>query len=480
MMRALVLVHRWLGIASCLLLAMWFSTGIVMHFVPFPSLTEEERIAGLAPVDPHRIGHGPAEAVAAADIPDATRVRLLQRPDGPVYLVSGVAVLKALRAGDLTDATVLTEQIASAIAFDHARRRGMDASRATFVELVPFDQWTMAGGFDGRRPLYRIALDDAAGIELYVSSVTGEVVLETTRRQRWWSYAGSIAHWIYPTVLRSRPLVWDAVVWWLSLAALIAAISGALLGTTRIRLTGWRLASPYRGWQAWHHVLGLISMIFVLTWTFSGWLSMDNGRMFSRGRPSDAEAMIVSAAPAWSALPPRDAQHADPEAKELEWFGFGGRIYRRERTGLHTQRLVLVAPADPAAPSREFLGPDDLRAVASRLAPACMPPVAVEASDAYATAATIPGAPVYRLVCGDIWFHLDGANGALLEKLGSSRRAYRWLYGALHTFDIPPLTARPRLRTALILTLCGLGFAFSVTGVVIGWRRLRLQLGSPA
>lgn len=47
MMRAIVLLHRWLGIAFCLVFAMWFATGIVMHFVPFPSLTEAERFAGL-------------------------------------------------------------------------------------------------------------------------------------------------------------------------------------------------------------------------------------------------------------------------------------------------------------------------------------------------------------------------------------------------------------------------------------------------
>jgi uncharacterized iron-regulated membrane protein len=45
-MRTLVLLHRWLGIAFCLLFAMWFATGMVMHFVPFPALTEAERVGG--------------------------------------------------------------------------------------------------------------------------------------------------------------------------------------------------------------------------------------------------------------------------------------------------------------------------------------------------------------------------------------------------------------------------------------------------
>jgi hypothetical protein len=39
------------------------------------------------------------------------------------------------------------------------------------------------------------------------------------------------------------------------------------------------------------------------------------------------------------------------------------------------------------------------------------------------------------------------------------------------------LAARPDLRTALIVLLCSLGLLFSLTGVVIGWRRLRHQFG---
>src|SRR6266536_2790651 len=275
MIRALILLHRWLGVSFCLLFAMWFATGIVMHFVPFPALTESERIAGLTPVDPSQVGRGPEEAVRASGIKDVTRVRLMHRSDGPVYVVSGRSGVMALRATDLTNATVDSRQLALSIASDHARRRGIDVSRAIVANLAKYDQWTVPNGYDLHRPLYRIALYDEARTELYVSSATGEVVLDTTHWERWWNYAGSVAHWIYPTVLRSNWVKWDITVWWLSLAAMIVAISGALLGTIRVDVTRLRLASPYRGWHSWHHVLGLIAMTFVLNWIFSGWLSMD-------------------------------------------------------------------------------------------------------------------------------------------------------------------------------------------------------------
>src|ERR1700685_2319649 len=112
MMRALILLHRWLGVAFCLLFAMWFASGIVMHFVPFPALTEAERFAGLAPIDLPDVRHSPTQAVAASGVVDAPRVLLVQRSDGPVYLVSSLARSAALRAVDLSDAAVHSRALA--------------------------------------------------------------------------------------------------------------------------------------------------------------------------------------------------------------------------------------------------------------------------------------------------------------------------------------------------------------------------------
>jgi len=472
-MRALILLHRWLGVAFCLLFAMWFATGIVMHFVPFPALTEVERFAGLSPIDLASAPQGPAAAITASGIGDVTRVRLVQRSDGPIYLVSGRSAAKALRAADLTDGAVPSAELALAIARDFAQRRHLDGSNADVAEPGFYDQWTVSERFDLHRPLYRIALNDDSGTELYVSSTTGEVVLDTTRYERNWNYLGSVAHWIYPTALRSHAAVWSAVMWWLSLVALIGATTGAIAGTLRIGVEGSRLLSPYRGVQAWHHWLGLICMLFVLTWIFSGWLSMDDGRLFSTGKPTAVEAAMVTGTPSWDGLPPDEIRHLSASVAEVEWFAFGGKIYLRQRSSAGLQRLVLADTQNgEAAPARSFLAPGEISAAASRLAPACGAPAIVGRDDAYAVTASAPNAPVFRLVCGGDWFDIDGANGVLLEKLDASRRVYRWLYGALHTLEFPALTAHPAWRTALIVALCACGLVFSLTGVVIAWRRL--------
>ena len=55
-----------------------------------------------------------------------------------------------------------------------------------------------------------------------------------------------------------------------------------------------------------------------------------------------------------------------------------------------------------------------------------------------------------------------------LLSLGAS-----WPLKSLHTLDFAPLHAHPLLRTVVIVALCLCGFAFSLTGVVLAWRRVR-------
>lgn len=206
----------------------------------------------------------------------------------------------------------------------------------------------------------------------------------------------------------------------------------------------------------------------MLTWSFSGWLSMDHGRLFSRGELTPTEAGVVYAAPDWTTAPPV----GQPSAREVEWFAVNGVVYRRDRTGLASQALTKTGEA---IRSRQvaFLGERDVHDLTTRLAPGCDAPSVLADNDDYPAHSVVPRAPVYRSRCGDLWFDIDGADGRVLQRLNASRRAYRWFYSALHTLDFPVLMAHPRLRDIMVVGLCLLGLAFSVTGIVIGWRRLR-------
>jgi hypothetical protein len=470
MLRVLVVTHRWLGIAIAPLFVMWFASGIVMHFVPFPHLSESERLSGLPPLKLDGSLHTPADAVIALGMSDAQRVRLIQRADGPVYLVSGISGSAALRASDLAPAGVTSDPLALVIGADYARQRGVKVPDSAKITLIDHDQWTVAEHYQRYRPLYRLALDDNAGTEVYVSAKTGEVVLGTTRWERGWNFAGSVAHWIYPPQLRSQRALWSAILWWLSLTAFVSVLAGVVLGLLRLRLDGKRPISPYRGMHWWHHVIGLVTLFFVTTWIFSGWLSMDDGLLFSRARASNAEIAAISGAPPWDRLTDEEMRQINPSAREVEWFALGGKLFRREITAENAQRVAEIGSTEP---DRPFLPVRSVRPIALQLGPTCRDPIEVDRADHYAIASIMQDSPVYRIICGVIWYDLDGANGALAQKTDPSRRAYRWLYQALHTLDFPALTARPMLRTALVVSLCAMGLVFSLTGVVIAWRRVR-------
>ena len=461
-MRALVLIHRWLGIAFCLLFAMWFASGMVMHFVPFPALSETERVAGLSAFDSASVIHTPRDALMVLGEPDLQRLRLVAPASAPVYI--GTRQDGTTRALDARSGKklVVDDTFALASARAHARARGIDATHATLVATESHDQWSVPNGFDAHRPLHRVALDDADDTVLYVSSVTGEVVLDTNGHERAWNWAGSVLHWIYPTILRKNWAAWDSTVWWLSLVAMIGALAGAALGVVRLK----RFHSSFRGWMYWHHVLGLSCAVFVLTWIFSGWLSMDHGRIFSNGKPTAGErTRLLGTALSQAKLP--DRVDIKTPSREVEWFAFAGQTVMRVIDQTGDRRLRAGAQSDP------WLSTEQINNAAKSLEAACAPTMAIPAGDAYAARSVAIGAPVYRIACGETWFHIDGADGRIIEKLDASRRDYRWAYQALHTLDFPGLAERETLRTLLIIVLCMGGMAFSLTGAVIGWRRLK-------
>ena len=53
------------------------------------------------------------------------------------------------------------------------------------------------------------------GQQIYLSDRTGEIVCDTTRRERMWNWCGAVLHWVYFTELRNAPAVWRQVVLWL-------------------------------------------------------------------------------------------------------------------------------------------------------------------------------------------------------------------------------------------------------------------------
>jgi hypothetical protein len=82
--------------------------------------------------------------------------------------------------------------------------------------------------------LHHLALHDNAGTEVYLSDRTGQVVRDTTRRERVWNWCGAALHWIYFTELRKAPAVWRQVVLWLAGVSIVSVLTGIGLGLAQL------------------------------------------------------------------------------------------------------------------------------------------------------------------------------------------------------------------------------------------------------
>ena len=89
--RWLFYTHRWLGVATCVLSVMWFLSGPVMLYVPFPAWNDEQRVASLPSIASGTVKVLPDEALARSGLTTLPSVfRLEMGGTEPVYrLVAG-------------------------------------------------------------------------------------------------------------------------------------------------------------------------------------------------------------------------------------------------------------------------------------------------------------------------------------------------------------------------------------------------------
>jgi uncharacterized iron-regulated membrane protein len=468
--RWLYLVHRWVGITTCLLFVLWFASGLVMLYVPFPSLEQEERLAGLSPIAWQEVAHAPAPAN------DLREVALEMRGDRPIWRIS---------PWDGAQSSVWADsgQAAGIAGIDEAEAIAADFGRAPVAAIrsIHNDQWSVGGGFDQHRPLWKVEMAGGEGRVLYVSSKTGAVVLDTVRQERFWNWLGSVPHWLYPRALREDQPLWRQVVMWVSGPCILGAITGIWIGLMRIRpgarrFKGGRM-TPYRGWMKWHHVSGLIGAVFLVLWIFSGWLSVDPFRLFtSEGIGTDALRTYAGddAMPALDLV--RLAEIA-PNAHRVVLRSAAGRGILAVQELASDDRLLAAGTLLPLRPDPTRIYQ---RAAGLVRGAAVASTETLTRPDAYwyAVRGDVP-LPVLRVKYADdaaTWVHIDPATGDLLGEADAKRRTYRWLFDLFHRWDINLLLQTPPARDLLIWVMSLAGLISSATAVVVGWRRLRRPL----
>ncbi len=465
--------HRYLAVAVGVLMTLWCLSGFVMMYQGYPRLTEDERRAGLAPLDF-------MECCAATELPfaddaqapDQLRIEMLLGK--PVLRVAGGFGGSSSAAGTFDLATgsrvpeLATHEVWM-VASDFGRRRALGVAR--FVEPVEIDQWTVQTA-RRYRPIYRVGFGDAAGTEIYVSGASGEVFQDTTRRERVFNWFGAIPHWLYPTQLRRNGPVWSEVVIWTSLLGTFLTVTGLYVGIARLRRRRGRLGSPFRGLWYWHHISGLIFGAFTLTWVFSGLLTMNPwgtlvgtgafdhiGTIKGAAAWRDVKQLVANASTtlADDRLVQISSAVFDGHFHALAFDADGGRV-RLDRTGLPSS-----------------LQPEDIDGAVARLGISVAEARLLEEEDSYYYRhKNETELPVYRVTLGDAertLLYVNPATGGI-RGVDATGRASRWLRVGLHDLDFAGLRIRPIWDLVVGLLLLGVTATCAI-GTWLAVKRLR-------
>jgi uncharacterized iron-regulated membrane protein len=476
--RALFLVHRYLGIAVGFLMVVWCLSGIVMMYVPYPQLSEPIRLQHLAPIDWRLCCTLRGAAISN---------------DGPIYkaqleMLGTSAVLRwrnaehRLQVIDAATGIPLT-RISEAQARSVAQPYSATGAQLRLLGLIDHDQWTVQGARGADRPLFHFSLGDSSGGEIYVSSVTGKALQITTSRERFWNWLGSVPHWIYFSMLRQHPELWTSVVVWSSTVGCFLTITGLYIGIRQFRprpYAGWL---PYRGTQYWHHVLGLMFGLFLLTWVVSGLVSM-NPWGFLDGEPPFAEiARLRGSPPASSALEAGLGAFAknlqSRAAVSVESAPLNGQVFLIASDG--TGERLRTDASGHGAPLLEADFDRIARRIAYERPMASRQLLSAEDQYYFSHHREYARLPVYRIILDDAdrtRYYVDAVTGEIVARIDRDARWYRWLHQALHRLDFGAAFRGSVVRDLVMLTLLAGMTVVCGIGAYMGFRRVLRASGT--
>jgi uncharacterized iron-regulated membrane protein len=474
--RVLFALHRWLGVALGLLMLLWCVSGVVMIFVPYPSMSEHGRNLqreGLAPI------HLQA-ALVLPELPDDAPVeaaRIETRAGQPILRL---ATAEGAGQHDLASGAKLAPvdaEGALAVARTYAQRHAIEG-RPELKQVSERDEFSV--GIRGG-PFFQVRLNDRASTMLYIDA-RGDVRQQTTSASRFWSWLGAIPHWLYFTELRRDPKLWTSVIVWTSLAGSFLAALGLFVGVRQLRRrkSSGRLASPYRGAKFWHHMLGLVFGVLALTWVFSGFASMNPfGWLNSRPETEAAAGRYAGDPPKWPAVREALAREAAAvgdnrgDIVQLSLVIIEGRahIQRTARDGSSQLIAPDGAPARFGEPARQH--------AAQLLAGEGARIEELTSEDAfyYGEGTRFPVLRITTAAKPETHFYLDPQSGRYLGSADPEEQGFRWWHMALHTLDFAgPLRAEPAhaivsiLLMAGVTALCGLGAWIGIAKLARGGR----------
>ena len=477
-----------------ILFLMWFLSGMVMMYHTYPSLNEQQRMARAEPLVgcdvawPHQPSL-PLSAVSLQKVAGRTVVTMTDSLGERLIDTQTGQPIARLSAPEL-QAIATRWQKSSAPSGSVSRCNTATTLPLLLDTLNEIDIWLIGAMPFKEYPIYHYALNDGKGSELYLSSRTGKPLQLTDRKSRFWAWVGAIPHWIYITKLRAtgrQP--WTNTVLWLSGFGIAMTLSGIIVGLRSMYLARRRKPhhfSPYvKPLFRWHHLLGLCFGLFVLTWIFSGFMSL-----------ADAPQLI------WPTHEKRSARDVYADSLQLQRFSLdinsvlaNGDVRRVDwqQMGPHAFYHIwtadddyLVDTTDSIARRTELTADICTAIVTARASSATVKSEMMNHYDNYYVSQKRPlPLPVCKVQIADAdhsTYYINPKTGEC-RFYNDNRRAGKWMYTGLHALNAPFFVAHPTLRLTILWLLLLGGTAVSVTGLLLAIcyvRRLIIKRPSPA
>jgi len=485
MQRAIILIHRYLGIPMSILFVAWFGSGIVMMYTGgMPALSGEDQLDLRQPLNLADIRLSPAAAAERAGLAEnPASLKVFALFGRPAYRHGG-----SFGRADIVFADS-GEQFTGA---DPDNAKGVVSSYSGLpLQQIDYlgslnepDQWTLTE--QRHLPMLHFALNDESATQVYVSQRTADIVLVTNRTSRALAWIGAIPHWIYFTPLRANQPLWYWTIVCLSVLGCLSAVLGLVLTVTQFqRSVPFRLSESirYRGLMRWHYYAGALFGVFALTWVFSGLLSMDpfewnerQGLLLNQDALADGPVDVRELAHLdenrWASLA------SGSGAKEIEFIRIHGDPYMLIRYSSSAKEKSLLLDARTLERRSTEFSTD---AIVARLE---------SGTDAQVSSVTHMSSydsyyydrdrrtplPVLRIEFDDpekSWIYVDPVTSRIVGRTHRYARLDRWLFTGLHSLDFSFwYDKRPLWDIVLIILSIG-GLVISGIGTILGYRRMR-------
>lgn len=438
-------LHKILGYALGILFLMWFVSGIVMLFCRYPRVSAEQKLEHGVALDTRYelnseiMRHKDPVAITLEDFGAGPVLRI----DGRDLLISEKSADKRLVASWWGNEIVAVDTMTS------------------------MDVWLLGRmPSESDFPIVKYTYSD--GNELYVSQPTSEPMQFSSRAQRLGAWFGAVPHWLYITPLRSLgrgPWGWVIIV--LSLAGVFMVVLGLAAGIivsvkSRHRIGRW---SPYRTRiKRWHHICGCVFGIFVLSWIFSGYMSMISLPDWIIAKPDKNKMPVLE-----KVLPQKFTLGYDmaigmyDDVRKLTWLEIAGEPVYKVDTADGAVHLVHAAGMRAGLPF--IIDEDVCRRIVGTDAE-------VEIIDRYdmhymSLRGDLP-LPVYRISVATehgLVIYINPADVSV--KVSSTNGVMRgFLYRGLHCLAFPFMAYLPHLRIVVMLVFLLLGLFIVVTGLM--------------